>query len=104
MVVGDVTVNPVAGVPPKVTDVASVRWLPVMVTDVPPVVRPVAGTIVARLGAGATKLNSVGALTVPAGAVTVTVTLPGAWAGVVAVIFAVDAVKVTAAVVPKVTA
>ena len=36
-------VTPVAGVPPKLTDVAPVKFKPLMVTDVPPEVGPTSG-------------------------------------------------------------
>ena len=42
----------VAGVPPNVTDVAPARFVPVMVTDAPPLVGPDDGDTVLILGTG----------------------------------------------------
>jgi hypothetical protein len=52
--VGDVIMNPVAADAPKVTAVVPVRWVPVMVTCVPPVVVPDVGVTEVTLGAGVT--------------------------------------------------
>ena len=79
----DVTV---AALPPKVTAVAPLRWVPLMVTTVPPVVEPVAGANVVIVGAGVTNLNLVADVTVPPGVVTLMVTVPAASALVVALI------------------
>ena len=49
--VGELTVKPVAGVAPKLTAVAAVKLVPVMVTLVPPVVGPAVGEIEATVGA-----------------------------------------------------
>ena len=49
--VAELTVNPVAGVAPKFTAVAPVRLVPVIVTDVPPVVGPAVGEIDVTVGA-----------------------------------------------------
>jgi hypothetical protein len=52
--VADVTWTPVAVVEPKVTAVVPVRWVPVMVTLVPPVVGPEVGVTDVTVGAGVT--------------------------------------------------
>jgi hypothetical protein len=52
--VGDVTVTPVAADPPNVMLVVPVRWVPVMVTLVPPVVDPEVGVTDVTVGAGVT--------------------------------------------------
>ncbi len=46
----ETTVNEVAAVAPNFTDVAPVKWLPVKVTDVPPVLGPWVGLIPLRVG------------------------------------------------------
>ena len=43
MDVGEATTRLVPGVPPNVTEVAPVKFVPVMTTVVPPVVKPVFG-------------------------------------------------------------
>ena len=50
--VAEFTVKPVAGVPPKLTAVAPMRLVPVMVTLVPPVAGPVVGETAVTVGAG----------------------------------------------------
>nr|WP_169334188.1 hypothetical protein [Nocardia abscessus] len=50
--VAESTVNEVAGVAPKVTAVAPVRFVPVSTTVVPPVSGPELGTAVATVGVG----------------------------------------------------
>ena len=47
-----ITVTPVAASPPMVTAVAPVKLVPVIVTAVPPKVVPVAGAMLATVGAG----------------------------------------------------
>lgn len=54
--VAEVTVTPVAGVVPNFTAVAPVRFVPMMVTTVPPAVGPVDGVIAVNAGAGAVVL------------------------------------------------
>jgi hypothetical protein len=103
--VGDVTVTPVAADPPNVMLVVPVRWVPVMVTVVAPVVEPELGVTEITVGAGVMKVNAVGLDPVPWVVVTETVTVPGAWAGVVAVTLVGDVIVNPVAVVePKVTA
>ena len=53
MVVALTTLTLVAAVPPIVTAVAPVRFMPVMLTDVPPAVGPVFGVIDVTVGAAA---------------------------------------------------
>ena len=48
--VAELTVKPVAGVAPKVTAVAPVNPVPVMVTEVPPAVGPAVGEIEVTVG------------------------------------------------------
>ena len=44
------TVTPVAAVPPNVTEVAPARFVPVIVTPVPPIVEPIGGTMLVNVG------------------------------------------------------
>jgi hypothetical protein len=102
------TVKVEAAVAPNFTAVAPVKLVPVMVTEVPPVVVPEFGLTPETVGAGGrTKVNWSFALVaeVPPGVVTVTSTVPAAPAGAVAVIeVALTTVKVEAAVAPNFTA
>ena len=50
--VAELTVKPVAGVAPKLTAVAPVKFVPVIVTDVPPVAGPEVGEIDVTVGDG----------------------------------------------------
>jgi hypothetical protein len=50
MWVSELTVNEVAGTPPKVTEVEPVRLVPVMMTVVPPASGPPLGVMVVRVG------------------------------------------------------
>ena len=50
--VAELTVKLVASVPPKVTDEAPVRFVPVMMTDVPPAAGPDVGARLVIVGAG----------------------------------------------------
>ena len=100
------TVKPVAAVAPKSTAVAPVKFVPVIVTDVPPAAGPLPGLTFVTVGA-ATNVNWSFALValVPPTVVTVTSTVPAACAGDVAVIcVALSTVKLAAAVAPKFTA
>src|SRR5262249_36589032 len=45
------TVNPFAAAPPKVTPVAPIKWVPVIVTSVPPAVGPIVGVMFVTVGA-----------------------------------------------------
>jgi hypothetical protein len=98
------TVTPVAAAPPKVTEVAPIKSVPVIVTAVPPAIGPVGGVTLVTVGS-ATYVNLfVPVVLVPLGVVTTTLTAPAAWAGVVAVIeVALTTVTPVAAVPPKVT-
>ena len=51
MLVALTTVTPVAAVPPKVTVAPLTKPVPVMVTDVPPVERPLVGLTAVTVGA-----------------------------------------------------
>ena len=53
MLVAELTVNAAAGVEPKVTPVAHARFVPAMVTWVPPCCEPTAGLTDVTDGAGA---------------------------------------------------
>ena len=53
--------------------------VPVMVTVVVPEVVPVAGVNEVMVGTGATNLKSLGTVPVPPAEITFTVTVPGAW-------------------------
>ncbi len=101
-------VKVVAATVPNLTPVAPVKLVPVMITEVPPAVVPVAGlTPVTVGGAGVAKVKwSAGALTgdVPSDVVTVTSTVAADSAGAVAVIWvALLTVMVVAATVPNLT-
>jgi len=50
--VAEMTMNDVAAVAPKVTAVAPVKFVPVIVTDVPPAVGPAVGETDVTVGAG----------------------------------------------------
>src|SRR5438067_1949799 len=87
IVVAELTTKLVAGVPPKDTAVAPVKFAPVMITDVPPAGVPELGLTDVTVGVGVgTKVNWSLALTVelPVGVVTMTSIVPAASAGAVA--------------------
>jgi hypothetical protein len=104
IVVGVVTWIVAPGVPPKLTRFAPVRLVPVIVTLVPPAAGPLVGENEITVGF-VTKVNAVARVDDPPDVVTVTGTLPGAWALVTAVIFVppVATEKVFAVVDPNVT-
>src|SRR5690606_4882314 len=103
--VGLSTVKLVAGVPPKVSAVAPVRSVPMMVTEVPPAVLPVFGVTEGSGGGGTSKAKPSARVSLPPGVVTSTSTKPAAWAGVVAVIWVgLSTVKLVAGVSPMVSA
>src|SRR4030081_2648941 len=81
------TVNVIAAVAPKLTAVAPVKPVPVIVTDVPPAAGPFVGLTFVTVGA-ATNVNWSFAevALVPLGVVTVMSTVPALCAGEVAVI------------------
>ena len=100
------TVKPVAGVAPKFTAVAPLKFVPVMVTVVAPAVGPAVGEMLVTVGA-ATKVNwsAADVALVPPAVVTLTSTVPALPTGAVAVICVAElTVKPVAAVAPKVTA
>jgi hypothetical protein len=86
--VGDSTVYEAAGYGPKYTPVAAVKFVPVIVTDVPPAVVPVPVPSAVTVGAEADVYvnwsDPLSAVT-PAGVVTVTSTMPAGSDGLVAV-------------------
>ncbi len=79
--------------------------VPVMVTVVVPEVVPVTGVNEVMVGTGATNLKSELAVAVPPAVVTLTVTVPGAWGLVTALmVVGLVTVKLLAVVVPNLTA
>jgi hypothetical protein len=90
----------VAGVPPNVTVAPVTKFVPVMLTAVPPVVGPLLGLTLLTVGA-ATYVNPLVRLPLcVSGLVTTTFTAPAACAGVVAVIWLVLTTTTFVAVVP----
>src|SRR4029079_14214512 len=78
------TVTLVAAVPPIVTVAPVAKFVPVIVTFVPPAVVPAVGEIAVTVG-GATYVNPDARVALnPLALVTTTLTAPAAWAGVVA--------------------
>ena len=92
---------------PNLTEVAPVKLVPVMVTDVPPDVDPLAGNNEVTVGGGGAvkvKWSAVLVALVPTGVVTVTSTTPAAWAGLTAVICVDELIpKDAAPIVPNLT-
>jgi hypothetical protein len=72
------------GAPPTLTPLTPVNDVPVSVTVVPPVVRPIAGDTAVTAG-GATKVKDPAGVDDPTALETTTLTAPAAWAGVVKV-------------------
>jgi hypothetical protein len=105
--VAEFTTTPVAAVAPKATDAPVMKPVPVIVTDVPPLVGPVAGEIDVTDGVGATYVNwsATTMAEVPAVFVTRTFTTPGVTvAGELAVICVGEStVTPVPAVAPKAT-
>ena len=89
--------------PPTVTDVAPVKFVPVMVTAVPPTMLPYTGVILVTVGGGKYVYNWFGRL-VPSGATTTTLALPAVPAGAVATICVAVALVIGAFTPPTVTA
>ena len=99
----DVTL--VAGLAPKATAVAPLRWVPLMVTTVPPVVYPVVGANVVMVGGGWTYLNFAVDVTEPPAVVTMMATVPAVSAGLVTTsCVKVSDVTLAAGLAPNVTA
>src|SRR4029079_14519462 len=98
------TVTLVAAVPPIVTVAPVAKFVPVIVTFVPPAVVPAVGEIAVTVG-GARYVNPDARVALnPLALVTTTLTAPAAWAGVVPVIdVALATVTLVAAVPPTVT-
>src|SRR3974390_2801833 len=104
MVVALVSLKLAAVVVPNFTTVAPVRWVPVMVTVVPPVVEPKGGVTEVMVGGGAIKVKPV-FVAVPPAVVANPVNLPATWALVLALtMVALTFVKLAAAVEPNFTA
>ncbi len=95
------TVNDVAGVLPKVTDVAPVKFVPVSTTVLPPAAEPVPGLTVPRVGAE--KYVNETLLLVPFGVTTLTWTVPAEWAGEVTVICVSEFTVKAGRLLPKLT-
>lgn len=105
MEVGEFTVKPVAAVLPKVTAVAPVKPVPVMVTDVPLAARPDEGAIWVTSGAGIyVNWSAAEVALVPPVVVTVMSTVPVPTGDVAVMDVSEFMLKVLAAVLPKVTA
>jgi hypothetical protein len=104
--VSEMTVNVVAGLFPKLTAVAPVKLVPVIVTIVPPAVDPLVGDRLVTVGAATYVNSSAGEIAeTPPGAVTVTSTVPTDPAGAVAVIDVSETtLNVVAGLFPKLTA
>jgi hypothetical protein len=104
--VAEFTVKLVAAVVPNFTALAPVKFVPVMVTDVPPVGGPELGVTAVTVGAAwYVNLSAAPVAEVPPGVVTVTSTDPADPAGSVAVIDVAELmVKLVAAVAPNLTA
>jgi hypothetical protein len=99
-----VTVKLAAAVPPNVTAITPVKFLPAMMTLVPPAVGPLFGETEATVGAPM-KVKASLAVPEPPVAVTPTSTVPAICAGVTAVIdVALVTVKLAAGNLPNVTA
>jgi len=99
------TVTPVAAVPPKVTDDALVRLVPVMVTEVPPAVEPLLGETEVTVGAGMKVYwSAVPVALVPPDVVTVISTVAAPTGEVALIELAVLTVNEAAAVEPNFTA
>src|SRR5450830_673706 len=96
---------PVAAVAPKVTAVVPVKFVPLIVTLVPPVAGPEVGEMLVTVGA-ATYVNWSAALValVPPGVVILTSTVPVPAGAVAVICVALTTVMPVAAVAPKVTA
>src|SRR5580704_2478324 len=105
MVVPLRTLTPVAGPPPRLTAAPAAKFVPVIVTAVPPVVKPVFGDTLPTVGAVALYANALESVPLcPSGLVPVTLTLPAAPAGVVAVIVVLlTKVTTVAALLPRLT-
>jgi hypothetical protein len=91
MVVAESTVNDDAVFVPNRTEVVSVKFVPVRVTVVPPVVGPVPGLMVVTVGGGGVGATNVNLsrfflMLVPSGPVTQTAIFPAASGGETAVI------------------
>src|SRR5277367_930752 len=103
MVVLLTTTTLVAAALPKVTVAPATKFVPVIVTAVPPAVEPVFGATLLTVG-GTTYVNPFVRLPLCPLAVTVTVTAPALPAGVVAVIVVLfTTTTLVAAVAPNVT-
>ena len=98
------TTTLVAATPPTVTLLAPVKFVPVIVIAVLPVVGPTSGLTLAMVGAGTTYVNALGNDPVPAAVVTATLCAPAVPAGVTAVMeVALTTTTLVAATPPTVT-
>ena len=98
-------VNERAAVNPKLTPVVAPRWLPIIVTDVPPVVIPLAGEILVMMGVGTYVNRLTGSVKlVPFVVVTVTLTAPLPTGDMALILLALTTTNDVAAVDPKLTA
>jgi hypothetical protein len=94
MLVDETTFTLVAAIPPTVTLLASVKFVPVIVIAVPPRVVPEVGLTPEIVGVGTTNVNALGKLVVPPAVVTATSFAPALPAGVTAVML-VDETTIT---------
>ena len=102
--VAETTTTLVAATPPTVTLLAPVRFVPVIVIDVPPIVEPLVGVTDVRVGAGTTYVNAFVNVAVPPAVVTATLFAPAVPAGVTAVMVVVEVTfSAVAATPPTVT-
>jgi hypothetical protein len=103
--VSETTVKPVAAVDPKLTPVAPVNPVPVIVTSVPPAAGPEVGLIPVTVGPDATYVKRSPAWVglVPAGVVTVTSTMPDPAGETAVTSVSETTLKLVATVDPKLT-
>lgn len=78
-----IAVTSVAGTPPNVTLLTAVRFVPVIVTVLPPTVTPLYGAMAVTVGGVSAKLKSALGALVPPGVVTCTLAVPPLPLGVV---------------------
>ena len=99
------TATPLAGLPPRLTVAPAAKLVPVIVTAVPPEVRPALGVTLLTVGAVKLYVNALeSAPFCPSGLVTVTATVPAAPAGVVAVmVVPLTTATAVAALLPRLT-
>ena len=102
----ETTIRLEPAVAPNLTAVAPVNPVPVTVTKVLPAVGPLFGETVVTVGSATyVNLSPVTGVLVPPGVVTVTLTMPAAWAGDLTVILVLETtIRLEPAVAPNLTA